>query len=215
MAISDSEIAQVRAATDIVALISEQVALKKSGRRWTGLCPFHGEKTPSFSVNAEEGRYYCFGCRASGDQITWVREIQHLDFIEALRLLADRAGIELHEDVNAGPALKDRKEALAAMERAVEWYHERLLESPDARGARDYLRSRGISGETARQFKLGWAPDEGDALTNSLKLTEEVLLAPGLGFVNKRDRRQDALRARILFPIFDSAGQGVAVGGRI
>src|ERR1017187_5403611 len=215
MAISDSEIAQVRAATDIVALISEQVALKKSGRRWTGLCPFHGEKTPSFSVNAEEGRYYCFGCRASGDQITWVREIQHLDFIEALRLLADRAGIELHEDVNAGPALKDRKEALAAMERAVEWYHEQLLESPDARGARDYLRSRGISGETARQFKLGWAPDEWDALTNSLKLTEKLLLATGLGFVNKRDRRQDALRARVIFPIFDPAGKAIAVGGRV
>src|SRR3984957_20309248 len=93
MAISESEIAQVRSATDIVALISETVALKKSGRRWTGLCRFHGEKTPSFSVNAEEGRYYCFGCRASGDQITFVREIQHLDFMDALRQLADRAGI--------------------------------------------------------------------------------------------------------------------------
>ena len=159
MAISDSEIAQIRAATDIVALISEYVALKKTGRRWTGLCPFHGEKTPSFSVNAEEGRYYCFGCRASGDQITFVREMQHLDFVDAVRLLADRAGIELHEDANAGPARKERQELLAAMEKAVVWYHERLLSSPDARPARDYLRSRGISGETARQFKLGWAPD--------------------------------------------------------
>ena len=111
MAISESEIAQVRSATDIVALISETVALKKSGRRWTGLCPFHGEKTPSFSVNAEEGRYYCFGCRASGDQITFVREIQHLDFMDALRLLADRAGIELHDDAHAGPARKERQEA--------------------------------------------------------------------------------------------------------
>ena len=101
MAISDSEIARVRGATDIVALISEYVALKKSGRRWTGLCPFHGEKTPSFSVNAEEGRYYCFGCRVSGDQITFVREMQHLDFVDAVRLLADRAGIELHEDPRA------------------------------------------------------------------------------------------------------------------
>src|ERR1700689_3771747 len=126
MAISDNEIAQVRAATDIVALISEQVALKKSGRRWTGLCPFHGEKTPSFSVNAEEGRYYCFGCRGSGDAITFVREMQHLDFVDAVRLLADRAGVELHEDINAGQARKERQEYLAAMERAVDWYHERL-----------------------------------------------------------------------------------------
>ncbi len=215
MAISPDEIAQVRAATDIVALISEHVALKKSGRRWTGLCPFHGEKTPSFSVNAEEGLYYCFGCRASGNPFTFVREIQHVDFIEALRMLADRAGIELHEDANAGPARKDRQEFLKVMERAVDWYHDRLLNSPDARSARDYLRSRGISGDVARQFRLGWAPDEWDALTNALKLNEKVLLGTGLGFVNKRDRRQDSLRARIIFPIFDPAGKAIAVGGRI
>ena len=175
MAISESEIAQVRAATDIVALISETVALKRTGQRWTGLCPFHGEKTPSFSVNAEEGRYYCFGCRASGDQITWVRETQHLDFMDALRQLAERAGIELHEDAKAGPARKERQEAMAAMDRAVTWYHERLLGAPDARPAREYLRSRGIDGELARQFKLGWAPDEWDALSASLKLNEKVL----------------------------------------
>jgi DNA primase len=215
MAISDSEIAQVRAATDIVALISEQVALKKSGRRWTGLCPFHGEKTPSFSVNAEEGRYYCFGCRASGDQITFVREMQHLDFIDALRVLADRAGIELHEDANAGPARKERQEYMAAMEKAVAWYHERLLTGPDARPAREYLRSRGIDGDIARQFKLGWAPDEWDGLSKALGFNEKLLLGTGLGFVNKGDRRQDSLRARILFPIFDSSGKAIAVGGRI
>jgi DNA primase len=215
MAISDSEIAQVRAATDIVALISEQVALKKSGRRWTGLCPFHGEKTPSFSVNAEEGRYYCFGCRASGDQITFVREMQHLDFIEAVRLLADRAGIELHEDANAGPARKERQEYMAAMDKAVDWYHERLLTGPDARPAREYLRTRGIDGDVARQFKLGWAPDEWDGLSKALGFNEKLLLGTGLGFVNKGDRRQDALRARIIFPIFDTGGKAIAVGGRI
>src|SRR5487761_2015644 len=188
MAISDNEIAQVRTATDIVALISEQVALKKTGRRWTGLCPFHGEKTPSFSVNAEEGRYYCFGCRASGDQITFVRETMHLDFIDAVRFLADRAGIELNEDSSAGPARKERQELLVAMDKAVEWYHDRLLNFPDARPAREYLRSRGISGEVARHFKLGWAPDEWDALSSALKLNEKVLSGTGLGFVNKRDR---------------------------
>ena len=174
MAISDSEIARVRGATDIVALISEYVALKKSGRRWTGLCPFHGEKTPSFSVNAEEGRYYCFGCRVSGDQITFVREMQHLDFVDAVRLLADRAGIELHEDSSAGPARKERQEFLAAMEHAVRWYHERLLTSPDARPAREYLKSRGIDGDVARAFQLGWAPDEWDALSSALNLTPKV-----------------------------------------
>ena len=215
MAISESEIAQVRAATDIVALISEHVALKKSGRRWSGLCPFHAEKTPSFSVNAEEGRYYCFGCHVAGDQITFVRETQHLDFVEAMRFLADRAGIELHEDANEGPARKERQELFGVMERAVEWYHERLLTSPDARAAREYLRSRGISGDVARRFKLGWAPDEWDALSTSLKLSEKVLAGTGLGFLNSRGRRQDGLRARVIFPIFDSAGKAIAVGGRV
>jgi DNA primase len=215
MAISESEIAQVRAATDIVALIGEMVALKRTGQRWTGLCPFHGEKTPSFSVNAEEGRYYCFGCRVSGDQITWVRETQHLDFMDALRQLADRAGIELKEDAQAGPARKERQDAMAAMQKAVDWYHQRLLESPDARAARDYLRARGISGDVARQFKLGWAPDEWDGLTRALKLNEKILSTTGLGFLNKGGRRQDALRARVIFPIFDPSGKAIAVGGRI
>ncbi len=215
MALSDDEIAHVRGATDLVALISESVALKRSGRRWTGLCPFHGEKTPSFSVNAEEGRYYCFGCRVSGDAITWVRETHHVDFVDAVRVLADRAGLELHEDVNAGPQRKERQEYLAAMDAAVSWYHERLLSAPDARAAREYLKSRGIDGAVARRFKLGWAPDEWDALASSLKMSVQVLTGTGLGFVNSRDRRQDALRARIIFPIFDPAGKAIAVGGRI
>jgi DNA primase len=170
MALADDDIAQVRAATDIVALISEHVALKKSGRRWSGLCPFHAEKTPSFSVNAEEGRYYCFGCRASGDAITFVREVQHLDFVDAVRQLADRAGVELHEDASAGAARHERQELLSAMAAAVDWYHDRLLHAPDARPAREYLTSRGIGGDLARQFRLGWAPDDWDALSRALHL---------------------------------------------
>ena len=215
MAISEGDIAAVRSATDIVALITEQVALKRVGRRWTGLCPFHAEKTPSFSVNAEEGRYYCFGCRAAGDPIAWVRETMHLDFVDAVRLLADRAGIELHEDANASREHKERQRYLSAMEQAVSWYHQRLLESPDARAAREYLRSRGIGGDVARRFRLGWAPDEWDALVSALKLDERTLAGTGLGFVNQRGRRQDALRGRIIFPIFDPSGKAIAVGGRV
>ena len=126
--IPDEEIAQVRAATDIVALISEHSLLKKVGRRWTGLCPFHTEKTPSFSVNAEEGFYYCFGCQQSGDAITFVRATDHLDFVDAVRFLADRAGVTLHEDAESGRDHQRRSQLLDAMERAVQWYHERLLE---------------------------------------------------------------------------------------
>jgi len=215
VSISESEIAQVRSATDIVALISEHVALKKTGRRWSGLCPFHPEKTPSFSVNAEEGLYYCFGCRATGDQITFVREIQHLDFVEAVRQLADRAGIQLHEEDASGPARKERQEYLDVMARAVAWYHDRLLSSPEARPARDYLRSRGIDGDLARRFVLGWAPDAWDALSTSLDLSAKVLEGTGLGFVNRAGRRQDSLRARIIFPILDPSGKPIAVGGRV
>src|SRR5215831_2053375 len=112
--IPDEEVAQVRSATDIVALISEHALLKKVGRRWTGLCPFHTEKTPSFSVNAEEGFYYCFGCHASGDAISFVRAMEHLDFVDAVRLLADRAGITLHEDRESGRDHQRRSELLEA-----------------------------------------------------------------------------------------------------
>ncbi len=215
MGIPDEEVAQVRAATDIVALISEHAALKKVGRRWSGLCPFHTEKTPSFSVNAEEGFYYCFGCQQSGDAITFVRAMEHLDFVDAVRLLADRAGITLHEDQEMGRDHKRRSELLQAMERAVEWYHERLLRSPDAGPARDYLRSRGYDGDVVRQFRLGWAPDDWDALAKALKLPEKVLSDSGLGFVNRRGRAQDFFRGRVLFPISDPSGRPVALGGRI
>ncbi len=180
--IPDEEVAQVRSATDIVALISEHAALKKVGRRWSGLCPFHTEKTPSFSVNAEEGFYYCFGCHASGDAISFVRAMDHLDFVDAVRFLADRAGLTLHEDSEAGRDHKRRSELLDAMERAVAWYHQRLLSAPDAGLARDYLRSRGYDGEVVRQFRLGWAPDDWDALAKALKLPEKVLSDSGSGF---------------------------------
>jgi len=177
--------------------------------------PLSREKTPSFSVNAEEGRYYCFGCRVSGDQITFVREMQHLDFVDAVRLLADRAGIELHEDSSAGPARKERQEFLAAMEHAVRWYHETPVDFARRAPSSRILEVPGIDGDVARAFQLGWAPDEWDALSSALNLTPKVLEGTGLGFVNKRDRRQDALRARIIFPIFDPSGKAVAVGGRI
>jgi DNA primase len=215
MAIPDEDVAQVRAATDIVALIGEHAALKRVGRRWTGLCPFHTEKSPSFSVNAEEGFYYCFGCQASGDAITFVRATEHLDFVDAVRLLADRAGVALHEDAEAGKDRKRRTDLLDALERAVVWYHERLLRAPDAGMARDYLRSRGYDGDVVRQFRLGWAPDEWDALSSALKLPERVLTDSGLGFINRRGRAQDAFRGRVLFPICDPSGRPVALGGRI
>lgn len=215
MAIPDEDVARVRAATDIVALIGEHSALRRSGRRWVGLCPFHAERTPSFNVNAEEGFYYCWGCHASGDAITFVRATEHLGFVEAVRYLADRFGVTIHEDAREGAERKRRAVLLDAMERAVAWYHERLLSSPDAGPARNYLRSRGYDGEVVRQFRLGWAPDDWDALSRSLRLPERVMTDAALGFVNRRGRLQDAFRARVIFPICDPSGHPVALGGRI
>ena len=214
MGIPAEEIAQVRAATDIVALIGEQVALRKSGLRWTGLCPFHSEKSPSFSVNAEEGLFYCFGCKKSGDAITFVRESTGMAFIDSVRMLADRAGIELHEDDASGDG-KDRTAYLDAVARAVEFYHDRLLNSPDAAGARSYLRSRGYDGDVVRSFQLGWAPDDWDQLAKHLRVPDKILEGAGLGFVNKRGRPQDFLRNRVVFPICDPGGRPIAMGGRI
>ncbi len=215
MGIPDEDVARVRAATDIVALIGEHAALKRQGQRWVGLCPFHTEKSPSFSVNAEEGFYYCFGCQKSGDAITFVREMEHLEFVDAVRRLADKAGITIREDGPAGRDTQRRKVYLDAMERATAWYHQRLLTGADAGQARDYLRSRGYDGEIVRRFRLGWAPDGWDALCTALQLSEDIATGAGLGFVNKRGRLQDAFRARVLFPICDPSGNPVALGGRI
>lgn len=215
MGIVDEDVARVRAATDFVQVASEHLALKRVGQRWVGLCPFHAEKSASFSVNADEGLYYCFGCQAKGDVITFVREIEHLDFVGAVERLAGRAGIELrYDEAREGKDRQRRSRLVDAMEQAVEWYHQRLLTSADAAPARGYLRSRGYDGDVVRAFRLGWAPDDWDALSRALSLPEEVLKDTGLGFVNSRKRQQDSFRGRVLFPIFDAAGKPVAFGGR-
>jgi DNA primase len=158
----------------------------------------------------------CFGCGAKGDVFTFVQQMEHLDFVGSVERIASKAGIELRYTSGAGNGeRKHRKELQALMERAVDWYHARLLESPDARAAREYLRDRGLAGDVARSFRLGWAPDEWDALSTSLGATPAMLAEVGLGFVNKAGRLQDSFRARVMFPIFDENGAAVAFGGRI
>ena len=216
MGIQDDDIASVRAATDIVAVISEHVALKRVGRRWTGLCPFHSEKSGSFSVNAEEKLYYCFGCGAKGDVITFVREIEHLDFVGAVEKLAAKSGITLrYDDENQNEGRKKRAKLLDAVGKAVDWYHERLLSAKDAAPARGYLRSRGLTGDDVRAYKVGWAPEGWDELARALKLPNDLFVEAGLGFMNSRGRPTDAFRGRVMFPIFDVSGDPVGFGGRI
>ncbi len=216
MAIVDEDIERIRSAVSIVDVITPHIALRRVGRRWVGLCPFHAEKTPSFSVNEELGRYHCFGCSKSGDVFSFVQEIDHVDFVTAVERLAAKAGIALTYTTGGESRERQRRRRLVeTMSAAVEWYHDRLLTAADAGPARSYLRSRGFDGDTVRHFRLGWAPDEWDALCRASGATADLLRDAGLAFTNRVGRMQDAFRARILFPILDPQGDPIALGGRI
>jgi len=216
MAIADDDIERIRSTVSIVDIVGQHVQLKRTGRNWVGLCPFHAERTPSFNVREEMGRYRCFGCDKSGDVFTFVQETEHTDFVGSVEYLANRAGIQLTEASPGRSKERARRKALVeAMNNAVEWYHQRLLTSSDARPARAYLRDRGLAGDIARQFKLGWAPDDWDVLAKESGTDEKLLRDNGLVFRNSRNRLQDSFRARVLFPIFAENGDAVAIGGRI
>jgi DNA primase len=216
--ILDEDVARVREATDIVGLIGEHVALKRSGARYSGLCPFHGEKTASFSVNPQLGVYYCFGCQESGDAITFIRKVDGLDFADAVERLAVRAGITLRYDTAGATQDRRKRERLTeAVQEAIDYYHRLLLEDASGGRARGYLRSRGFDGDAARQFVLGYSPDSYDALARHLyakKFSRDDIVAAGLAFVNRAQKAQDCFRGRLMFPIFDRAGHPVGFGGR-
>jgi DNA primase len=216
--ILDEDVVKVRDATDLVALAGEHLALKRVGNRMMGLCPFHSEKSPSFSINPEMQLFYCFGCQASGDAITFVREVEHLDFVDAVERLAARAGITLRYDDNAVAKDRSRKARLSeAVAAAVEYYHQLLLQSDEAKHARGYLRSRGFDGDAVRRFKLGYSPDAWDKLSHHLqqsKFSREDVKDAGLAFVNKANKLQDFFRGRLMFPIYDSRGEAAGFGAR-
>ena len=174
------------------------------------------EKSGSFNVREETGRYKCFGCQAAGDVFTFVQEIEHLDFPGAVEHIAAKAGVQLtYTSTGQSKERARRKQLVDAMDQAVEWYHQRLLDDPDAHAARDYLRQRGLAGDVARQFKIGWAPDDWDALSRDLPVPPAVLQDIGLSFRNKRNKMQDSFRARVMFPIFSESGEALAFGGRV
>ena len=218
MGILDDDVARVREATDLVALVSEHVALKRVGRRFQGLCPFHQEKTPSFSVSPDKGVWHCFGCQKSGDAITFVREVEHLDFVEAIERLAGRANITLrYDDASYSEERKRKQRLYAAVQASIEFYHRHLLEASDGGLARRYLRSRGFDGDAVRRFSIGWSPDGFDPLSAHLqkaKFARPDIVDAGLAFVNRANKLQDAIRGRVMFPIWDTRGDPVGFGGR-
>jgi DNA primase len=219
MAIVEEDLERVRSTLALSDVVGEYVQLKRVGRNWIGLCPFHAERTGSFNVRDETARYKCFGCGVSGDVFTFVQQVDNVDFVTAVEKLAAKAGIQLRYTTGGESRERQRRKQLVeVVGRAVEWYHARLLGSPDAREARDYLRRRGLAGDVARTFKLGWAPDSWDELSRDLTrvgVNGELLRETGLAFTNRASRQQDSFRARVMFPIFTETSEPVAFGGRI
>lgn len=214
--IPEHVIEEVRDRADIVEVVGEVVQLKKRGKNWVGLCPFHPEKTPSFNVTPEKQMYYCFGCQAGGNVFTFLVEQQKMAFPEAVRSLAERYGVEVPESDREGP---DPYAPIHEANRlAAEVWHRGLLEGDDASRARAYLEGRGLARETWETFLLGWAPDEWEALKSEAQrhgVEEKTLLDAGLaGRSEKTGGTYDRFRGRLVFPIRSTSGRVIAFSGR-
>lgn len=211
--INDQVLAELRSASDIVEVIGEHTRLKKAGRSWKGLCPFHSERTPSFTVDRDKGLYHCFGCGAGGDVIHFVRQMDRLEFPEAVEALASRFGVAIPRRAR-GPR-DDRRERLLEAAAAAHRFYVSELEKPGSRSAA-YLETRGVSAELTRRLGLGHAPDAWDSIARALTsygeatLIEAGLLQPG----QDGKRAYDRFRDRLLFVLRDDRGRPVGFGGR-
>lgn len=210
----------LREAIDMVALVSKETDLRRVGTRWTGLCPFHEERTPSFSVNAEEKLFHCFGCQKGGDAIGFVMETEGLDFPEAVEALAERFGVELkreREDPQEEERRKRRERLLALLERTTGFYSAFLWDAPEAKRARDYLAGRGLGEEVLRAFRVGYAPKAWDRVLTGARsggYSEAELLASGLASRARNGNLLDRFRERIMFPLADNRGRVLGFGAR-
>ncbi len=214
-----SPIEDIKSRLDIIEVISLHVSLKKAGRNYKGLCPFHNEKTPSFVVFPGQGTYHCFGCNAGGDIFTFVMKTLNLDFSDALRMLAEKAGVELPERQMAQEDREAHQRLLDLMSAAAGYFNHLLLHAEAAASARAYLERREISRQTIETFQLGYALDEWESLGRYLGSKgykpEEVLQA-GLAVQREGDRGQyDRFRGRVIYPIRNLKGQVVGFGGRV
>ncbi len=211
---------RVRDAVDMVHLVSEKTDLRRVGSRWTGLCPFHDERTPSFSVNAEEKLYYCFGCGEGGDAFKFVQQTEGLEFQEAVELLAERSGVrvEREEDDPRAEQRRRRRERLhSLLERAAGFYAKYLREAGEAAPAREYLASRGLSEDVLLEFRVGYSPSAWDRMLLGARqsgFTEEELVAAGLAQRGRGGGLYDRFRGRIMFPLADARGRVLGFGAR-
>lgn len=208
---------ELKLRNDIESVVSSYVNLKRAGRNLTGLCPFHNEKTPSFTLYTEDNTFYCFGCQAAGDVITFIRRIENLDYIEAVRFLADRAGMSMPQEQGDDGQAKLRGRILEMNRAAAKFYHMNLTK-PEGRIALDYLRNRGLADNTIRKFGLGYAPDSWDALIkhlHSLGYSQGDMIAADLAVRSRNGGAFDRFRHRVMFPIIDLRGGVVGFTGRL
>ena len=218
--ISPESLDRVKQAADIVEVISAHTDLRRAGARYTGLCPFHDERTPSFSVDAQEKLYHCFGCGVGGDVIKFVEEKDGLGFAEAVELLADRYGVEIEreqEDPRAEARRQQRRRLEQLLERVAAYYASYLWEAPEAAKAREYLAERGLSEQALREFGVGFAPSAWDKILvrgQQAGFSASELHGVGLVQRNRDGREYDRFRARIMFPIRDRRGRVLGFGGR-
>jgi DNA primase len=213
-------IERVRQAVDMAELVGAKTDLRRVGSRWTGLCPFHDERTPSFSVDPERGLYHCFGCGVGGDAIRFVQETEALDFPEAVESLAERYGVRLEreEDDPAADQRRRRRERLQALlERAARFYAAFLWDSNEAKRAREYLAGRGLSDSIGREFRVGYSPSAWDRMIVGARqsgFTEEELVAAGLAQRGRGGALYDRFRGRIMFPLANARGRVLGFGAR-
>jgi len=203
---------------DIVDIVDSSVALKKAGRDFKACCPFHDEKTPSFTVSQNKQFYHCFGCGAHGTAISFLMDYSGLDFIEAVEELASRAGVEVPREEGDFSKTRDDSDLYELMELVVRHFCRQLRESPEAHRAVDYLKQRGLSGELAKEFELGFAPPGWDILLNALGTSDAAkqrLALIGMTLEKDNGGYYDRFRDRIIFPIRDQRGRAIGFGGRV
>ncbi|WP_370740037.1 DNA primase [Ruminococcus sp.] len=209
---------ELKLRSDITEIASSYVNLKRHGRNMVGLCPFHGEKTPSFNIYTENGSFYCFGCGAGGDVITFIMKIENLDYVEAVKFLAQRAGMEMPENTYDDSLSKLRMRIYEANREAARFFHATLLSQRGQSGL-NYLRGRALSDRTIRHFGLGFADDDWNSLCNHLKnkgFSEYEIYSANLAFKRKNGNGiYDRFVNRVMFPIIDLRGNVIAFGGRI
>lgn len=218
MALPDLFLQELKSRSDISDVISGYVNLKRRGRNLVGLCPFHSEKTPSFNIYPENGSFYCFGCGVGGDVITFIMKIENLDYIEAVKYLAQKAGMEMPENSYDDSVAKLRNRILEANREAARFYY-RCLYEPQGKSALDYLHSRALSDNTIKRFGLGYSPASRFALCDHLRkmgFTDTEIVSANLAFKSSDGRRiVDRFSDRAMFPIIDLRGNVIAFGGRI